>query len=272
LGRILSISGAGLVTIEHAWEGIITGTAYSLFVEVVVPTGIPTLGNATNGSATITNVISERAGSNDVTTLRNTLVNGVPYDVTSGTGSTITLSSNYSGYTDDRAIICDFAYEEWGECAGYPADIALNYTLFTRGAFYLNTDVLSKGRIYGWNVIRSGVSGSAYPPEFQTVHNREDEFFTLSSDGTYSVNGPGQLTQIIVRPAGATPSFEVGTTASGTELIGTTALTTSAWNVLTPNPNYFNDGAATVYFTGITGSTEIKLVFKYLSTFPGATP
>jgi hypothetical protein len=272
IGRIVSISGAGLVTIDHLWEGVITATAYNLIAEFITPTGIPTLGLATNGSATITNVISERAGTNDVTTIRNTLVNGVPYDVTTGAASTITLASNYASTTDDRAIICDFLYEEWGESAGYPADIALTYTLFTRGAFYLNTNISTKGKVYGWNVIRSGVSGSAYPPEFQTVYNRDDEYFSLATDDDYSVTGPGQLIQVIVRPTAATPSFELGTTAGGTQLINTTTLVVDEWNVLTPNPNFFDETPTLIYFSGITDDTEIKLVFKYLSTFPGALP
>ena len=77
---------------------------------------------------------------------------------------------------------------------------------------------------------------------------------TVTGNTTVVIASGYKVTAITVVPGTALASFQVGTTSSGTDVIPTQALGTSA--VTYNYANYFPSGA-TLYFQGITASTQI---------------
>lgn len=162
IGRIVSIDGSGVITIEKVTEGITDGT-YTLYVEVLTTIEGWYVGDLS--STSLTNV----TGSSGVATLTNGslvwIYGNEPAIVTASGSGTATLHANATG-EGNRVIICPFEYEEYGYTDSDPLSNAFfpNGTFFTKGAIYkkINGD----GTTYGWQCTKSGVKGQALAPEF----------------------------------------------------------------------------------------------------------
>lgn len=113
--------------------------------------------------------------------------------------------------------------------AGNLADTATHITDFTNDAGYLTaaTDIISR------------------------VNS------TVGTNTSFVISSGYEVMTVIVIPASTLASFQVGTTSSGNDVIGTQAVGTAG---VTFNINGYFASGATLYFQGITSSTQIIIV------------
>lgn len=171
LGRIKSISGAGLVTFDNLAQSVVSGV-YPLHIEFLRRLNSPTMGDV-NG-VNVTNVITEHSSTNQLTAGITELRN-IPYFVESTTPTSMVLSSA-PPQNGERQVFCNYSYVESGESYGNPLTNAtiFDYVLFTKGARYKNVDPALPNEIE-YLITKTGIKGTALPPEVKIIYGFEAE-------------------------------------------------------------------------------------------------
>ena len=258
IGRIESIDGSNIATIHGLIDGFITGS-YSLFTAFTQHVNRPFVGDSTSGTDTILNVVST-AGltvGDRIFSFAGAFPKGAYITIISGT--TVTMSKNaLATITND--IFSPYAYDESGVTVGVPND---EYYLFPDKQVIRKGTILtvlsSDSPVIEYLCIRSGTYGTANLPQFKPIYKQDDRInITLESDGSTIIPGGLGVEALRIKSTGALAAFKVGTTANGSEVLAATTTTGSpTWDLF--QVNAFSTADYTIYFGGITTSTDILI-------------
>lgn len=223
--RIDSVDGSGNMVFNYVIDEIVTGT-YNLFYEDIQRYDVPYL--ATVGVGTLSNVLIEGSTAPATIPVGSFLwMDNIPVIVTASAPGTATIFGSYA--QGDRVILSSYMFDGTGVSAGNPL---VNFSfadgvLFQKGEFYKNTVTTTGGdtMVLGYRVIKSGIKGSASPPEFRTVYR--DAVPHLVDDATADaafVDHYYNTTSSIHKIKNGSTWYNIATgSAVGGNLIGTSA-------------------------------------------------
>jgi hypothetical protein len=257
--RIVSIDATGLVTCDRLIQSMVSGT-YVLYVQMINQLNL--VGFCDTNGTSLTNVTYESNTSPATLVVGGTyFINGHITFVTASSAGSATIYSNTPAGISERSIISMYNYEEFGTSYVNPLNNVFfaNGVAFTKGSFYKNvlTGSGSTAGVTGWLCTKSGIKGSAIPPEFRAVYNNENNgvSITLNSNGSIAIDAGELVSYIIVIPANNLTTFKIGTTVGGGEIEPGVNLT--AGTVYTWNPGRYFQAAGTLYFTNVLTGTQI---------------
>lgn len=84
---------------------------------------------------------------------------------------------------------------------------------------------------------------------------------SLTTDGFILLPADRMIDSILIRPATSTPALNVGTTGGGAEYAGPETIDANGGLIIS-QPKYTGNSGLTLYFTGITGVTSVKIYLK----------
>jgi hypothetical protein len=91
-----------------------------------------------------------------------------------------------------------------------------------------------------------------------TVTGITKDDFTLTTDGTRTTGAGVDLIYIRINPSSSLTTFKVGTTLGGNDIVPDQTIASGGWTTI--DTNLFFSSSVTLYFGGITSSTDIGLV------------
>lgn len=257
--RIVNINGSGLVTCDRLVQSMVTGT-YHIYIEMI--NQINVVGFCDTSGTSLTNVTIEANASPATLVVGSAIfINGHIHFVTASSPGSATVSFSSPVGVSERSIISMYDYEEFGTSYVNPISNVFfaNGVAFTKGAFYKNvvTGSGSTAGVVGWLCTKSGIKGSAIPPEFKTVYEVENNgvTVTLNANGSIAILAGELVSYIVVIPANNLTTFRIGTTVGGGEIepgVNITAGTVTTWNA----SRYFQL-AGNLYFTNVAVGTQI---------------
>lgn len=255
IGRVKSIVDT-LVTIEGVVDGVTSGSGYNLLSKYQQYLLAPIVGDITSGRDSITNVLDKQnfvAGS----IISSPFFPKGTY-VTSTSGTTIFVSKTATA-TETNSVIAGYEFIETGYTYGNPIGRFSTGIAIRKGTKLINID--SSAILY-YICTRSGVFGTANLPQFKEVYKQDNRIIiTLAADGSVQIPASIGVDGIRIKSASALAALKVGTTDGGEEVLASTTTTGSpTWNMFTVSA--FSSSAYTLYFDGITSSSEIIIYTK----------
>jgi hypothetical protein len=186
---------------------------------------------------------------------------------------TLTLSHNATA-TKSNVLIEDVAVRREMYAGSDPLTGGFDFWGWTEGdVIYNNGSNPANDNILRWECTKSGLGGaeqqsgySARISEWKAIYKTEPgasivkDVFTLGTDGTRAIPEGKYVTRILVNPAGNLAAFKVGYSAAGDQLITEQPVTAEQWTPF--NIDYYFASAGTLYFTGITSSTQIIVFYE----------
>ncbi|MGN6421433.1 MAG: glycosyl hydrolase family 28-related protein [Pseudobacter sp.] len=179
-----------------------------------------------------------------------------PTDTTSPDNSATVLVTVSGSVRFKRIITNNFYNARWfGKPNMYFSSIADCNTAINSAARFLSLTVL----INDAGTIReywyyNGITDSSLILKTQN----DSDAFTIASDSSRSITGGTLMTYVLVNPSSALSGFKVGSASGTDDIISTQPVSAGVWKAFPVS--YFIDVAASVYFGGITTSTQIRIV------------
>lgn len=163
-----------------------------------------------------------------------------------------------SGTVRFKRIIDDNFYDaRWFGKSTIYFDTTTNANTLVGAAYrYAGLKVLIVDKQYSW---KNGTADA----DLVQLFNYEVDSFTSGSDTSRTVAADMVITQILVNPASNLAAFEAGTSLGTDDVVTNQAVSSGGWTVFVPNKYYASSGS--LYFGGLTSSTQIKIVKMPLS-------